>query len=620
MAGMAVLFKTDGIVTAADTDVVSDMLDSIAHRGNTNRSVEVFHELVAGVGRRKGENKDSPDNWAYCRSGELAVAFTGRIYNKPELLGMVKENRQEANMGTAALILRLYQQDATSFFRHINGAFSIVIYDKPAGEVKLVRDQFGILPMFIYKTGIHLVACSEIKGILKFPGYRRALNRKGLDHLLHFPGIIPPETMFLDIYEVPAGQMAVYKEGDVSFRAYWDMEYPEVTGSYDRRNTSELEEHALAILRDAVKSRMSDAGQQGVYLSGGLDSSLLACLSKESMESGIQTFSIAETAGGNDLYYQHLLRDYLGAHHHQLDFTLDLNNLYHQLKEVICDIERPQKDITAIFRKQLARFTRSHGIEAVISGDGADELFGGHIGYVLDSAGNRSMSDGKTYLERLLEEQLHNKIWGDPHFIYERPLSEFADLRKAFYQHSNTDTDAIPNCLDNVLLNTDNIRNRHVFNQRSYVDIKIRLGGHLLTSHCDRVNYSEGLETRLPFLDIRLAEFVRGLPPEVKNSYLGEKTFLRKVARKVVPAAIVDRKKFEVTKGRSAMALGNTEWFNDLLSYDYIKQRGIFNPALVEQLKKRLLSNEVDVGSAYEDNLLLLILSCNIFLEEFKIN
>jgi asparagine synthase (glutamine-hydrolysing) len=265
----------------------------------------------------------------------------------------------------------------------------------------------------------------------------------------------------------------------------------------------------------------------------------------------------------------------------------------------------------------LSESVSKHGIKVILSGEGADEFFGGYIGYRFDKqrAGNGLVKD----LEDQFEDELRNKLWGDPDFFYEKNYYELSGLKYNLYSKKQREKFREFDATTHLVFNKERIKNRPVLHKRSYIDLKLRLSDHLISDHCDRVTLANSVEGRFPFLDIELVEFIKTIPPDLKLKGLDEKYILKQLARKYIPQTIVDRQKFGfIAPGSPELLKANSAWINDLLSYERIKRQGYFDPDMVEALKRKYSAEGFRLNLPYESDLLIVIITFNIFLELFN--
>jgi asparagine synthase (glutamine-hydrolysing) len=221
----------------------------------------------------------------------------------------------------------------------------------------------------------------------------------------------------------------------------------------------------------------------------------------------------------------------------------------------------------------------------------------------------------------MLARQFHEEIWGIPGFVYEVDHYDFRETRQALYAGAVCDQLNEFDSLTRLPLDRSKLRNRHVFHQRSYLDFKYRLAGHLIADHGDRMMYANGVEGRYPFLDINLVEFMRTVPPGLQLKGMQEKYLLKEIARKYIPEKIINRQKFGfVAPGSQVLMKKYPDWFNDHLSYSRIRRQGYFNPDTVEHLKKMYQSERFHLNVSYETDLLLVLLTFSLFLDIFEMD
>ncbi len=312
---------------------------------------------------------------------------------------------------------------------------------------------------------------------------------------------------------------------------------------------------------------------------------------------------------------QHIMADHLGTLHNEISF--DWSEVDKRLKDAVFYGESPLKETYNTCSLALSASVRDHQTKVVLSGEGSDELLGGYVGYRFDKQRNEFAGDNG--LDELLEEQMRQKLWGDSQFFYEKRQHEFKETKQAIYSEHLVKSYNEFDCLEKLEINKDRLKGRDAFHKRSYLDLKLRLSDHLIADHCDRVSYANSVEGRYPFLDIDLLNFIRTIPPHLKLNGLIEKYILKKVANKYVPSTITDRQKFSFVAPNSTHLLkNNIPWVEDMLSYDRIKRQGYFNPDTIERLKKMYRRDNFTLNLPFDDDLLIVVLTFNIFLDQFK--
>ncbi|MBD0259694.1 MAG: asparagine synthetase B, partial [Cytophagales bacterium] len=251
------------------------------------------------------------------------------------------------------------------------------------------------------------------------------------------------------------------------------------------------------------------------------------------------------------------------------------------------------------------------------SGEGSDELLGGYVGYRFDA--QPKLPRGAKDVHELLEEEMNRKLWGAPDFFYEKNYHDFRDTTRALYSEAVNGAYESFDCLPRLGIDAGKLAALDPFHKRSYLDLKLRLSDHLVADHGDRTLYANSVEGRYPFLDVNLVECVKKIPPGVKLKGLVEKYILKKVAEKYLPAEVVYRQKFGfIAPGSPQLLRTHSEWINDLLSYERVRKQGYFNPATVERLKKAYGKEGFELNLPFENDLLISILTFNIFLDVFN--
>jgi len=516
------------------------------------------------------------------------------------------------------VLVHLYEEHGVGFLNKLNAQFALAIYDRKDATLFLARDQFAICPLFYTVVDGFLIFASEIKSILQHPSVPREVNLTGLDQVLSLPGAISPQTLFRNIHSLPSGHYLVVKNGDVSVREYWDLDYPLLSESTDGKPETYYAETLRDRLEQSVRYRLQADVPVGFFLSGGLDSSLIAAMIRQ-VSPDVQRHSFSISFSDERLCeskYQRLVSDSVGSIHHEIPFN-DAD-IALRLKDAVYHSECPLKETYNTASLALSRETRNAGVTVVLNGEGSDELFAGYVGYRFDKGrnGNNKSQD----LETILGDEIREKFWGDRNFDYEKDEYPFREVKQALYAPDISARFSEFDCSNFPVVNKDRLRGRHILHKRSYLDFKLRLGHHLIADHGDRMTMANSIEARYPFLDIDLVEFCTRIPPDLKLNGFTEKYILKKAAGDLIPRQIVEREKFGfVAPGSPALLQQKIDWVYDLLSYERIKRQGYFNPDTVEYLKKQYSQNDFKLQLSLDDDLLIIVLTFGIFLELFNL-
>ncbi len=602
-----------------DPELLQRMTAKLAHRGPDDRSMLRQPGLSLGFCRLSIVDPDGGAQPIRNEDGSIVMVCNGEIYNHRELRRRLLEkgHRFRAQVDVEVLV-HLYEEYGPEFLKQLNGQFAIALYDSVRRRLLLARDPVGIAPLFYSQCQDSFLFSSEIKALLEHPLVDRKVDLTGLDQVLTFPGPVSPQTLFAGIRSLPPGAYVLLGEESSQPRTYWDLDYP--VQSDLQPAPPDLEE-LDARLRQAVAYRLQADVEVGSYLSGGLDSSLIAALIREidhstGRKERRHTFSIGFADENLDeRSFQEQVARQVGSQHHTRVFTPQ--QVYERLRQAVLHAEAPLKESYNTCSLALSALVRDHRLKVVLTGEGADELFGGYVGYRLDlQRRNGGFEDHG--LEAELERDLRGRMWGDSSFFYEKDYVAFRDVKTALYSSALAqEMTAFDSCL-RPLVDHDKLRGRHPLHQRSYVDFKLRLADHLLADHGDRVSYAHSVEARYPFLDPMVIDWVRKTSPIWLVHQGREKYPLRQLASRYLSPEIAGREKFGfVAQSCAELLREDIEWINDLLSYENIKRAGYFNPDTIERLKARYRKDGFSVNATFDTDLLMIVLSFEICRESF---
>jgi asparagine synthase (glutamine-hydrolysing) len=603
----------------ADAGVLAAMAGTLVHRGPDSSGHFVEGSVGLGFRRLSIIDLEGGDQPIYSEDGSVVMLCNGEIYNYRELRESLKKRGHHFRTDTdVEVIVHLYEEEGADLLGKLNGQFAFAIYDRRQRRLLLARDHFGINPLHYTVAGGTLVFGSEIKSLLEHPLVAREVDLTGLDQVLSFPGLVSPRTIFKGVESLPAGHYLTVENGALRVGEYWDLDYPkEGELSYDRPESFYVERLG-ELLSKSVEYRLQADVPVGFYLSGGLDSTMIAALGKRAAP-GVErhSFSIGFTDREiTEAHYQRLASRHVGTTHHEIIF--DWAEIAGRLSDMVYHCECPVKETFNTCSMALSESAKAAGITVVLAGEGADELFAGYMGYRFDQAGVR---EEKPYdLETILEDELREKLWGDRDIFYEVNLHSLRETKAAFYSGEVNERFEEFECSNFPPVNKERLRDRNVVHQRSYLDFKLRLSDHLLSEHGDRMVLANSVEGRYPFLDIDLVKFAREIPPDLKIRQFTEKYILKVLAEGLVPREIIGREKFGFrAPGSPYLLQQNVEWVNDLLSAERVRRDGYFNPAVVESLKAKYSRPGFKLNAHLESDLLMVVLTFNLLLDLFRL-
>jgi asparagine synthase (glutamine-hydrolysing) len=603
---------------AASQETLERMTGQLVHRGPDSDGF--YREGGLGLGFRRLSIIDlqSGSQPMTSADGALVLMCNGEIFNYRELRARLEaQGHRFSTACDVEVLLYLYREHGPELLSYLNGQFAFVIYDRPARRLFLARDHVGIAPLFYTVTNGMFVFGSEIKAILEHPLVERRVDLTGLDQVLSFPGLVSPTTMFEGIRSLPPGHMLIVEGGAVQEREYWDLDFPLVGDAEPARD----EEATILELRErldrSVRYRLQADVPVGYYLSGGLDSSLVTSMGfAAAPETHRATLSIRfEDQEICEARFQKLMVDRLRSDHHEIVFGWE--QIAESLTKMVRHSECPVKETYNTCAMALSRMARDQGLRVILAGQGADELFAGYMGYRFDTV--RRHEPDPFDLDEMMEAELRRQLWGDEGLFYETQQHALREIKAAFYSDAVMERYQEFDCLQRPLIDKARLRGRHPVHQRSYLDLKLRLGDHLLGDHGDRMMLMNSVEGRYPFLDQNVVEFVRTLPPGFKLRDGVEKYAVKRAAEPFVPKAIIDREKFGFRAPASPYLIRqHVEFIEDTLSHDRIKAQGYLNPVIIDDLKARY-RDDPGLNPHLENDLLMIALTFGLMLQAFDL-
>jgi asparagine synthase (glutamine-hydrolysing) len=597
------------------------MADVIRHRGPD--SAGKFETPYGGLGFRRLSiiDLESGDQPILNEDSSLALICNGEIFNFKELRSnLLKRGHRFRTSSDVEVLLHLYEDHGLDMLQKLNGQFAFALLDLKKRELILARDHVGIAPLHFCIADNMLVFGSEIKSILKHPAVKRTVNLTGLDQVLTFPGLVSPQTIFGNIQRLQPGHFLRVNESGIQDFEYWDLIYPMADDIPEHKPEAVYIDELGEKLAHSVRYRLNADVPVGFYLSGGLDSSLIAAfIHKLEPTMTRHAFSIGfHDTRADEGRYQRLMADRVNCDLHFARFNS--GRTAEMMRSMLYHAECPVKETYNTCSFELSRAARAEGIKVVLSGEGADELFAGYVGYRFDRIKReRLLKDVLTELEQI-EEQMCETLWGDKKVRYELNYHSHRQQRRRLYSKDLQGSFHEFDCLRQPLVRKDRIIGRHPIHQRSYLDFKLRMADHLLMDHGDAMALANSVEARYPFLDIDLIRYAVQIPPELKLNRYTEKYILRKVGEDVLPKEILRREKFGwYAPGSPEMLQHRVEWILDMLSTDTIRRQGYFDPVEIENLKRQYSTPGFKLNQPYESDWLMVVATFGMLQELYDL-
>ncbi len=593
------------------------MIRTLAHRGPDGFGFHAADRVGLAHARLSIIDLSTGDQPIRNPRGTVWTVFNGEIFNYIELRRELEaEGRVFYTHSDTEVIVHLYDRDGDAFVERLNGQFAIALWDDERQRLVLARDRAGIRPLYLARDGGRLWFASEVKALLAALPQCAQLDPRGLAETFATWSAVEPHTVYRGVESLPPGHLLTREQdGRETLRRYWDWTFPDAADTAPSRYPLSVEDAAAelrALLIDAVRLQLRADMPVGAYLSGGLDSSGIVAMIRSFTDTPVRTFSVAFEDGEYDeSEHQQAMVRHLGTDHSTLRCSRrDIGDAFPRL---IRHTETPVLRTAPVPMMLLAGSVRAHGYKVVLTGEGADEVFGGYD--LFKEAKIRrfwARQPDSAFRPRLLErlyrylpnspvrnpafarsffgqgmEHLHRPVFAHvPRWaISQRALGLFStELSAALRAQVGGDFD--PLAAVEAILPT-NIGAWSPLAQDQYVEAKSLLSGYLLSSQGDRVAMANSIEGRFPFLDHRVIEFANRLPPSYKIRGLTEKFLLRRALADLLPEDIAKRTKqpYRAPDSSSFFFGGEPlDYVADLLSESSVRAAGYFDPAAVVRL------------------------------------
>ena len=591
---------------------IKKMTDAIHHRGPDDDGYLVDEYTALGMRRLSIIDLVKGSQPITSKDGRYSIFFNGEVYNYKELKSELVNYKFQTESDTE-VVLAMYITFGPSALKRFRGMFVFAIYDKEKHELILVRDFFGIKPLYYLKKGDKVVAfSSEIKSFLSLPDFKPEVNDAAVFNYLSFQYNPLEETFFKNVFKLlPAHYMTIdLKTGKTEQKKYWQFEFKQDNTLDEEGTTKEI----LEVMKDSVAHHMIADVPVGSFLSGGIDSSIIATLMQKIRgEKKIKTFTVGfeslsegkeakETAGP------------LETLHHEI--TIGADEYFQTLPQAVWHFDEPVADPSALGLYFLAREAAKH-VKVVLSGEGSDELFGGYNIYLEPFARNkiawipRSVLEfivnlpfnfrGKNYAERALL-RLEDRYIGNASVFNKKEVEK---LWKGHMSRMNLDS-----LYQKVAGLSDSTK-------MQYIDLNTWLVGDILAK-ADKMTMAHSLELRVPFLDIEVARLAATLPDRFKWRSGATKYLLREAFKKVLPERVRKRKKLGFpTPVRNWFTKNRTDIYNAITENFYIKSH--MDVTYIQKLIDDHTSKKSD-NSRKIYLLLMLAIWYNTFIEKRPID
>jgi len=596
-----------------DRGELARMVEALRHRGPDE--IGIYRDVAAGLGHARLSIIDVPlgRQPMLDASGDHVVVYNGELYNYLELREeLLAHGHRFRTRSDTEVLLAAWKQWGEGALERFNGQWAFALWEVAARRLVLSRDRLGIRPLHYCEHGGRLYFASEVKALFAASAdIPRAFDPVGLEQTFTFWSSLSPRSVFRGVHELEPGHVQTVEPGRRRDTAYWTPRFP-LSRRDSRLDAETATEAVRAALEKATALRMLRADVPvGSYLSGGLDSSLVAALGLRAKGDRFHTFSIRfEDAEFDETRFQRLMAERLGSTHHEL--CVSARDIALAFPDVVRHAERPILRTAPAPLYLLSREVRRSGIKVVLTGEGADEVF---AGYDLFREGKIRRFWAKQPGSRwrpLLLERLYPYLARSP--VQQRRMAEhffgrdLASASQPGFAHqtrwqttralarlftpelrSAVDRDVIGELLGAL---PKELPEWSPLAQDQYLEMRTLLAGYLLSSQGDRMLMAHSVEGRFPFLDCDVVELAASLPDSLKLSVLDEKHVLKQVARELVPPDIVRRIKqpYRAPDAASFVGPDRPDWVDWVTSPLAVAESGVFEPSAVARLWQKCVS------------------------------
>jgi asparagine synthase (glutamine-hydrolysing) len=618
MCGIAGVMRFGGPGPAWDVALLNRMTDALAHRGPDDRGtwcddrVALGHRRLAVIDLTAAGHQPMANE-----NGQIQITYNGELYNFLDLkrrFALEDKGHVFRSRTDTEVLIHLFEELGPSMAAHLNGMFAFAIWDATRQQLHLVRDPYGVKPLFYQRDSEHLRFGSEIKAILADPRVKRRVSLQALHDFLTFDYVPGAQTAFDGIHEVPPGHwMTIGVDGHVESQRYWDVSY-----AVDESLTiGSAASRARALMEGAVSRQLVADVPVGVMLSGGLDSSAIVAMMHRHAAGPIKTYSVGfEDSSFNEIPYARIVAERFGTEQHEIVVTP--NRVRDMLPAYLRFIDEPYADGSAIPTFYVCQMAKGE-VVVVLSGEGGDEIFAGYDTYAAFKAsewfrrvprwvrhglvrplvGLLPVSHTKLSLEFKLKRFMGGQDLAPAaaHLWWRIVLTEAQklELYTPAVREQLAGIEAPLRHFDRVFAQsgpTDNLA------RLMRVDSSVFLPDDLMIKN-DRMSMAHSLEARVPFTDPELTEFMSTVPSRLKLPGLRKKQVMRQALEGVLPRAILDKKKVGLEMPYSRWLRRELKDLVDIhLGRERVTASGLFAYEAVKRLVDEHQTARVDHGRA----------------------
>lgn len=622
---------------------LQEMIYRLKHRGpdgfgyhlDGTKGLAMAHARLSIIDLNSGQQP------LYSANERQVITVNGEFYDYKQIrTGLRLEGFKFKSKSDSEIALPLYQKYGLDFVEHLQGEFAFALFDQNRQELILVRDRFGVKPLFYHISEKAVFYGSEIKALFAHPDIPRRFSSRGvLQQLMHTT--VPGETAFEQIHALKPGHLLIIRKKQQGFEAlerkYWDIDFPEEGERDPSRSADYHIKQVQEKLSEAVACRLEADVPVGCYLSGGIDSCSMLGLASSLQQSSVKAFTISfDHAAYDEAPIAREMAENTGAD--QEEICLSADELYGKnYVQTMYHAERTFYNTLGVAKWCMSKRVNECGFRVVVTGEGSDELFGGYPAFKQDMF-RFGHTEDRAHLEALAKS---NRLFKGA-ILAESPVSHAAMDAVCGFTPSwiqpwlQTLQIARPLLHDDLLHELRNydpveaiaesfapsqLQGRHPLDKAQYTWIKTMLECQILNWGGDRVDMANSMESRPAFLDHRLAGVAKMIPPSLRIKGNVEKWVLREAMKHILPQTLYKREKFAFMAPPGHTSPAKKQAFQLLLDRylhpKKIEKAGLFDPVRIQQYLKEYHLDQNPTSLVRKDALLNHILGLHILQEQF---
>ena len=541
-------------------NVIIGMMNKIIHRGPDSAGTHSDEDVTMGFRRLSIIGLEDGSQPMYNEDGSIVICFNGEIYNYQPIKEMLIEKGHvfKSHADTEVLI-HLYEEKGEEMLNDLRGMFAFAIYDMKNKKLFAARDFFGIKPFYYGVFNNHLLFGSEIKSFLAFPDFKKEVNTVALENYLTFQYSVLDETFFKGVYKLKPGHYLVYKDGKIDVKRYFQPKFePEKAGLQD--TIKKIED----VMLDSVKTHKISDVEVGSFLSSGVDSSFVAATFK-----GDKTFTVGfDYEKYNEIGYAEKLSEKVGIDNYSKIISTD--EYWDSLGKIQYHMDEPLADPSAVALYFVSKLASKH-VKVALSGEGADEFFGGYNIYrepmdlqitkLIPKPLRKGIAaimkalpfrfKGKNYLIRASMD-LEDRFIGNAKMFSEKERERILKNPTGKYNHKEITKPYY-----------DFTKGQDDVTRMQFIDLNLWMVGDILLK-ADKMSMANSLEVRVPFLDKEVFEVARHVQPDYRVNREATKYAFRMAAKDYLPEEVASKKKL-------GFPVQTRVWLKDEKYYNIVK-------------------------------------------------